>query len=382
MSKIEKTIKNKKETFKYYEEPQKGYRKQMRSMCVNKDDHNAIRWGRNKTVGSCVQGEFKQHNPMFFTREMANLNLVGQYRGASAFLIASGPSFNKCDKSLLKKPGVWSMTTNNAVRSHRGQAACIVDDPCRFIKSLWLDPSIQKFVPDSAFEKPLWDNEAWQPLGINVGDCPNVVGFRRNSKFVPWRFMYEDTVNWGCDEKWGGCRSVFLASIRILYEIGFRNVYLVGADFNMSEDYGYHFDEGRDKGAVNCNNNTYAAMIEWFEELQPYFLAENFIVKNCNPESALTAFPFISLEDAVAEATCLIGDTENERTRGMYKTYEEKITALKAENGETVITPAQLKGNMGIDKNAGPIVHRTANDIDKPEVPAQIKINLKDIKLG
>jgi hypothetical protein len=45
---------------------------------------------------------------------------------------------------------------------------------------------------------------------------------------------------------------------------------------------------------------------------------------NCNSESELKVFPFISFEDAVKEATKNIGNTLTERSWGMYSTPDEK----------------------------------------------------------
>jgi hypothetical protein len=307
----------------------------MKSLKADTNDISKLRNGRFPNMGTTVSSEFYQPCPFFFTRESETLQLVGTFRGGSAFLIASGPSFNLLDKNLLRKPGIWTMTLNNAVRSFRSNASCIVDDPCRFVSSLWLDPSIMKFVPSSHFEKPLWDNRIlstpagaehhWQPMNMVVGECPNVIGYRRNEKFHAPRFLYEDTINWGNHKQWGGGRSVLLASMRILFLLGFRKVYLLGVDLDMDDSKKYHFDESRTNAAINGNMSTYSKLKEWFRELQPYFLAEKFIVQNCNPASKLEAFPFIKFEDAVREATFQLGDVENERTIGMYIKWEEKL---------------------------------------------------------
>jgi hypothetical protein len=258
------------------------------------------------------------------------------YRGWPAFLIAGGPSFLETDRDALSKAPVYTMALNNACRTFRPNAGCIVDDPCRFVASLWLDPKIQKFVPTSHFEKPLWDNRTiikkdgtkeprWMPMNLKVGDCPNVVGYRRNEKLVPARYLYEDTINWGNHKQWGGGRSVLLASMRILFLLGFRTVYLLGVDFEMNKEKKYHFNEGRTDAAINGNMSTYDKMIKWFDDLQKYFLAENFIIKNCNPNSRLKAFPSISFSDALYEAGWMVGDLVNERTDGMYIKWEEKL---------------------------------------------------------
>lgn len=307
----------------------------MRSLKIDQNDDHAISheggWEEKRHLTTNLPTV-----PFFFSKDKWPLQLIDTYWGSSAFLIASGPSFAKVDKSLLMKPGVWTMTLNNAVRSFRGNASCIVDDPSRFVSSLWLDPKIMKFVPCSHFKKPIWDNRAfkaadgkmdarWAPMGMTVGDCPNVVGYMRNEKFHAARFLREETINWGNHKKWGGGRSVLLASIRILHLLGFRRVYLVGVDFEMTDEKRYHFDEGRTEAAVKGNMSTYSKMVQWFGELKPVFEQDGFIIKNCNPDSNLRVFPMTTVEEAVAEATESMGDVENERTRGMYSKYEEKV---------------------------------------------------------
>ena len=156
----------------------------------------------------------------------------------------------------------------------------------------------------SHFEKPLWDNrrvlteagwvQRWEAAKLKLGDCPNVAGYRRNEKYHAPRWLNEETINWGNHGKWGGGRSVLLASLRILYVLGFRKVYLLGADFDMSETKRYHFEEGRTPSSIKGNMSTYAKLQAWLTELQPHFLKAGYVVKNCNEKSRLTAFPFIS----------------------------------------------------------------------------------------
>ena len=116
-----------------------------------------------------------------------------------------------------------------------------------------------------------------------------------------------------------------LAALRILYLLGFRQVYLIGVDFEMTDEKRYHFDEGRTESAVKGNMSTYAKMVTWFTEARPYFEKEGFIVKNCNPRSSLRVFDFTTVEEAVKASTAHLGDIVNERTRGMYSKYEEKM---------------------------------------------------------
>ena len=313
-----------------------------RSLLKDKSDMNAFRHHRDRHLGVAISNEYYQQAPLFFTRECAQLNLIGQYKGASAFLICNGPSLVSGDYDLaqLHRPGVMTYGVNNGPSTFRPNFWSCVDDPSRFLKSIWLDPKIQKFVPQAHAEKPIFDNETWKEMKDNgnkvlVGECPNVVYFHRNEKFVEDRWLFEDKINWGCHKNYGGCRSVMLPSLRILFLLGFRKVYLLGADFTMTEDYAYHFDEKREKGAVSGNMNTYKRMRdEYFPKLKPYFEDEGFEIYNCNPDSGLgDTFDYCPFKDAIAEATGKLGEVENERTWGMYCKPGDKDKTIK-EPGE------------------------------------------------
>ncbi len=306
-----------------------------RRISLKKDanDFKKFRYSRDRHLGVCVSNEFYQNVPFFFTRDRSPLWLTGQYRGRSIFMMCNGPSIasGKYDLSLLKKPGIMTYGMNNGAKTLRPNFWSCVDDPQRFIKSVWLDSCITKFVPHAHAEKPLFDNEKWEELTVDgkrvvVGDCPNVIYFHRNEKFMADRFLFEDTFNWGNSGDEGGGRSVMLPVLRICFMLGFRKIYLMGADFNMSEDYTYHFDEQRNNGAVKGNLKTYDRLQhEYFPQLKPYLDAEGVEVYNCNPDSKLTVFPFIDFNEAIREASSELGDVENERTWGLYVKSEDKM---------------------------------------------------------
>lgn len=353
-----------------------------KSLKVDKNDFNAFRDGRRKHMGTCISSEFYQPIPFFFTREKMPLHLVGQYRGWPAFLICNGPSIvnGKYDLSLLKHPGIMTYGVNNGPRTIRPNFWTCVDDPRRFIKSIWLDPQITKFIPHAFHDKPLWDNEKWEELSfggrkIVVGDCPNVVYFHRNEKFVADRFLFEDTLNWGNHADFGGGRSVMLPAIRILFLLGFRKVYLMGADFKMTTDYTYHFDEQRQNGAVKCNMSTYDRLKEeYFPSIKPYFDAEGFQVFNCNPDSELKVFPFKDYNEAIQESISVIGDIMNERTYGMYTKPEErekwKIDPTRDE-----------KKKLSNMTNSSPVCsHPSLVPFVKPEQKQELKVKLPTVQ--
>ena len=305
----------------------------------NNDDYQA-RQGRERTEGHRV-GQFLQTPPFFFTADHHPVPLVDSYRGRSVFIVASGPSFGLLDHSLLDQAGIMTFGLNNSVRSFRPNIWACVDTPANFMLSTWLDPRIMKFAPICHTQKNLFDNNAWKETNTRVMDCPNVFFYKRNEHFQADQFLWEDTINWGNHKKYGGGRSILLAVIRICYLLGFRRVYLLGVDFEMSETAKYHFEQDRAKGSINGNNSTYRMLVDRFTQLKPYFAQESFEVFQCNEKSKLDVFPKISYEEAIkrvlAENLQSI-DVKNDRTAGLYdrmaqieKEQKEKAEGKKAE---------------------------------------------------
>lgn len=317
-----------------------------RSNVIEQKDHSRLRHNRSRYEGFQI-GCYMQSPPMLFTRDGHNVFLGDMYRGASAFLILGGPSFLNVDKNLLKSTGVLTMGVNNSPASFRPNLWLSVDNPQSFIMSIWLDPTIMKFVPYAHAEKKLFDNNSWKMTNIKVGQCPNVFYYRRNEHFQAKQFLLEDTFNWGnhsnlchcgywrdkdekvkvcpeCGEESFGSRSVMLPAIRMLFFLGIRNVFLLGCDFSMQEgSKNYHFDQDRSRGSVRGNNGSYRSLVKRFEELLPVFQKMGLQVFNCNPDSQLNVFPKVSYEDAIKAATSQLPDINNERTEGLYDRKKE-----------------------------------------------------------
>lgn len=283
-----------------------------------------------------------QSPPMLFTRDGHGLYLGDMYRGASAFLVCSGPSLRTHDLSLLEKRGIVALSVNNAATVVRTQWWCSVDDPGNFSEAIWYDPRILKCVPEAKFKQRFRVRNAVGELVEStevVGDLPGVMGYRRNESFDPARYLYEDTFNWGNHSRrldalgYKGCRSVMLVALRLLFVLGVRRVYLVGCDFKMA--FGrrnYAFPQDRSPGSVRGNNSSYQILDARFHALLPYFQREGFEVFNCTPDSGLTAFPHVPYEQAIAEASRRVPlkiDTE-----GMYDRKERERRAAAPHDSE------------------------------------------------
>lgn len=294
----------------------------------DQNDAKIAEWGRARHDGyRKFKHGFLQPAPLFFTQDHHPLPLADIYRGRSAFLICSGPSFGALDHSHLNKPGILTMGLNNSPRTFRPKMWTSVDSPDHWIRSIWLDPTIMKFVPISHAAKPIFNSDEWRFMDLRCGDCPNVVYYKRNEHFQAKQFLWEDSFNWGNHKKHGGGRSIMLPAIRMLFTLGIRRVYLLGADFTMSREQKYHFEQDRHRGSIRGNNDTYQKLDKWFKELRPLFEAQDFRVFNCNPNSGLKAFDFIDYKDALGEAFSHMDgvDITHERTRGLYETkFEDK----------------------------------------------------------
>lgn len=271
-------------------------------------------------------------NLFLYTSEGCSISLENFYRGSSCFLVCSGPSLKNVDLSLLNQRGIVTMAVNNAWSVCKPNLWICVDDPGNFLDIGWKDPSIIKFAPMGHVNRNLQvkeDNGEFRTSQFKVKDMPSVFYFRRNNKFEINEFLHQSTVNWGNEEKIvdelgnKGSRSVMLAAIRILYYLGFRRIYLLGADFKMeSGKDNYAFKQNRSTFSINSNNNTYNILNSRFNALKPIFDSLNYKIFNCNKDSGLKSFPYISYENAIKLASCKFNKKIS--TEGWYDKKEKE----------------------------------------------------------
>jgi glycosyltransferase involved in cell wall biosynthesis len=309
--------------------------------------------GLSLVAGQCPAGRWDEVGAeiprgvpvQFETGAGQKVALRDLYAGQSAFLICGGPSLSSMDLSPLRAPGMLTMGVNNSAKVFRPNLWISVDEPDRFLRSIFFDPTVMKFVRANHRGHEIFDSDAWAWTGKLAKGCPNVHFYPNNDYFDPRLFLNQPTVNWGNSKDRDSGRSVMLAAIRILYELGIRNIYLVGADFRMSADYAYAFDQARAQGAVNNNNNLYRTLNMRFTLLRPIFEKAGLHVINCTPESGLTAFDHLPLAEAVEHVKAAFGvDVANEKTAGLYDAEKPargagEVQKVSSEYDVTVITP-------------------------------------------
>ncbi len=316
------------------------------SLNKTKADQRSLQNSREHFKGFQI-GNYIQTPPMLFSRDGHNLYLGDKYRGSIAFLVLSGPSLSELNLDLLKQSGVLTMGVNNSPKTFRPNLWLSVDQPQKFLLSIWKDPTIEKFVPMSHSETNLFDSSTWREIDLKVGQCPNVSYFRRNETFQAKQFLFEDTFNYGnhanlcncgymrpdhkktgvrtkvcpeCGNRSFGARSVLLPAMRMLYFLGVRTIFLLGCDFHMEVGQdNYHFEQSRSDGMIKGNNNAYDMLSQRLADLNPIFKKYGLNVFNCNEKSKLKVFPKVSFVDAVNMATSWLPKIESERTKGLYE---------------------------------------------------------------
>jgi hypothetical protein len=207
-----------------------------------------------------------------------------------------------------------SLGINNVCGKHRVRAFLCGDPPEKFHHGIWFDAALLKFVPHRRMRNRVRvkKGDDFASSSLCVKDCPNVFGYKRDSVWEPDNFFTRDAATWGCGQK---CTDetkkpkvlfTFFTGLRLMHYLGVRRVYLLGADFTMSADYGYAFEQARWPGAIRDCNTHYRVANPMCDELVPVFQKHGYEVYNCNPNSGLRSFPFVPFEDAVEDCRGLV----------------------------------------------------------------------------
>jgi len=270
---------------------------------------------------------------IFKNKDEKNVDLYNIYKGYPIFLCLSGPSLARFDLPKIREAKAMSFGVNNSWSVWRPDFWTHADGPEKFLRSRWLDPTITKFVPSPLRNGKLrtkLPSGEFEETKETPGNCPGVFYYPRNLHFHHETFLTESSVNWGCSGKercsvgMKGARSCMLAALRLCYILGFRKIYLLGADFEMKMgEQNYAFEQDRHKGSVNGNNGTYNTLKKRFKACQPLFKEKKLEIYNCNLESKLDVFPFKTFDEAIMECRNFIPHSED--TLGWYDKEDQDL---------------------------------------------------------
>lgn len=272
---------------------------------------------------------------LFYNADYQPIAFDNMFRSRSAFLILGGPSFASLDTKKLLDPNILTFGVNNSVKSFRPNIWISADPPTNFITSVWQDTKIMKFIPIEHINSHIINSYTKEvDIESSTKDYPNVWYFRKNEQFNVETFLTETSFNWGNAPKAGGVRSIMQIALKVMYKMGIRKVFLLGCDFKMNAEYTYHFQQNRHESSVKNNNKTYQVLAERFSLLKPIFDAVGFDVYNCNPDSDLKVFPYLSYDEAINITQRDIIDWRNEPTEGLYDREYRLRMAEKAKKVE------------------------------------------------
>jgi len=258
---------------------------------------------------------------------------------SAGFLVGGGPSLKELDLSPLKERGIVSLGINNAAAFAPVRAFTCGDPPEKFHHGIFFDGAMLKFVPIHKLKKRVrakTSDGKFAFTSFRVRDCPSVFGYQRDSEWKPEEFFSRQQATWGRGDKQAKEADKphilfsFFLGLRLMHYLGCQHVYLLGVDFAMDDTHGYAFDQERAAGAIRGNNNSYRLAVDMCKELVPTFRDVGFGVYNCNRESRLDVFPYVSYERALEDCRGMVpkepldlhgwyekpGDEEDKRTDG------------------------------------------------------------------
>lgn len=251
-------------------------------------------------------------------RDNVPVAVAGLYEGASVFLVLGGPSLGDMPLDLLARRGAVIMSTNNCAAALpwplRPHIWLHTDPVQKFHEHFWRDPAILKFSPVREWKKPIRARQPDGSLAVTAEPArsmPGCLGFLRNTEFLPDNWLWEPTINRGNDEKhstkkggkWPHTINTMFAALRLAFYLGFKTVYLLGADFKMDPARPYAFSQEKSAGGCQSNNWAFENMGVMFSVLRGKFETAGYNVVNCTPESGLRAFDFLPFETAIERAT-------------------------------------------------------------------------------
>jgi hypothetical protein len=196
--------------------------------------------------------------------------------------------------------------------------------------SVLFDPTITKFVPRGFSKKGVWNTYTdTSYVGYTLNNCPSLFEFERNNQFNPETYLTEPSFNWGqgkhadftdpnTGERVHGTRTCMLVAFKLMVVLGFRTIFIVGADFHMDPKKPYAFDEDKHEGGCRSNNSAYRGINIFMRNIRPHLEQKGVSVYNTFENSGLKAFDYVPFDEAIAHALQHVGDPVKEMTNGMY----------------------------------------------------------------
>lgn len=287
-------------------------------------------------------------------------NLFAGTDPSSCWVIGGGPSLDAHSAAAIAASPAPKMCLNLAGAGLLRPTFWTSYDPSvRFLKSVYLDPSILKFVKASRAM------DLVPETNVKVCDCPNLVFFDGDAQRGFADFLSPEhpaIVDWN---------DTLVQAIDILYRLGFRTIYLAGCEMQVDpgpawraaarelgikfdrgmplQDFArrcetaglarermtslgtgrqYHFDERKEFNAAVNTDGHYFRISQYLRLSRRSLSLAGVRLVSVTPQSRLNDyFPSIALQEAVAEIHARVGDPAAESTDGLYRQSVSRFTS-------------------------------------------------------
>ena len=219
--------------------------------------------------------------------------IEGAYSGESAFLVGGSPKLLQLDLRLLKLPGCWSMAINNASVIIEPNAMIAVDTSKCFNANIFSNSRVLKLFTYSRHSEII--------SGKRLCLYPNTLFFdvQDETQLMMSEFCRLD----GPLPFW---RVTFFTALACLYQLGFKEVYLLGCTFDTQ---GYAHGQEIRESDKTFNDEVHDETVKYLTALMPMLRDEGMLVKTCHENTALTGIvDYISFYDAVS---CVVSKSTN-----------------------------------------------------------------------
>lgn len=211
----------------------------------------------------------------------------------AAFLMGRGWSATIERRQMIADAGIPVMAINDFPEDGpKPKYWCSGDPPIYFGERLWTDPDIIKFCAMTTVDRLRPRTDAYAPA-LKTTDAPNVHYFHaaQNSTDVE-SWLHTPWLNWGtsiCADNvpelyYASARSSMLIGMRLLWHLGYREVFLLGCDCTPHH---HKFPK------------YYETIFHHLEQIKPAFDRYGYKVYQCNPDSHLRVFEMADFVEAV-----------------------------------------------------------------------------------
>ncbi len=211
----------------------------------------------------------------------------------AAFLIGRGWSATLAKRKIIADSGIPVMAVNDYPKDGPDPNYwCSGDPPVYFPERLWTNPKIVKFCAMTTVKCLRPREDAYAPA-LTTKSAPNVHYFHavQNCTDVE-AFLHTPWINWGtsiCAEEVpalykASARSSMLIGLRLLWHLGYREVFLLGCDCTPHQHDFPHY---------------YETIFHHLEQIKPAFDRYCYSVYQTNPDSHLRIFKMADFDKAI-----------------------------------------------------------------------------------